>query len=133
MRTERVGRAIGLKHEVETAAPVMIITVRWRGRQYFTGTVTPSVSLAQMTKRLASTIKPRRLTSDRAFDLSSALFRKSATKCTELAQSAASREQRELFLKMTRMWEELAQNLGKRQLVREDILRLEIIYANGRN
>ena len=90
-----------------------------------------------MTKRLASTIKPRRLTSDyvggmlhnadaektptenkrHAFDLSSTLFRKSATKCAELAQSAASREQRALFLKMTRMWEQLAQSWDKKQLV----------------
>ena len=88
-----------------------------------------------MTKRLASTIKPRRLTSDyvgemlhnadaeqmpkenkrRAFGLSSTLFRKSATKCRERAQRAASREQRALFLKMTRMWEQLAQRWDKKR------------------
>src|SRR5215469_5861941 len=90
-----------------------------------------------MTKRLASTIKPRRLTSDlpkenkpRKFDLSSTVFRKSATKCAELGQSVASREQRALFLKMTRMWEQLAQSWDKKRLVREAVLRRN--YLRGR-
>ena len=82
-----------------------------------------------MTKRLAPTIKPRRITSDyfggiihnadsvemptenkrRRFDLNPTLFRDFATECIELSQSTASREQCALFLEMSNMWQQMAQ------------------------
>jgi hypothetical protein len=46
-----------------------------------------------------------------------------AAECLELAQSTTLRRHRAVFLKMTSMWEQLAQSWEKKQLVREDIVR----------
>src|SRR5215472_10803845 len=56
--------------------------------------------------------------------LNSTLFRKFATECTEMARRATSRKQRAWFLRMTRMWEQLAQSWsGKQNILRRNYLR----------
>ena len=49
--------------------------------------------------------------------LNPALFREFATECMELARGTTSRKERTLFLKLTGMWEQLAQSWEKKGLV----------------
>ena len=46
--------------------------------------------------------------------LNPALFREFATECMELARGTTSRTERTLFLKLTGMWEQLAQSGEKK-------------------
>ena len=49
--------------------------------------------------------------------LNPALFREFATECMELARGTGSRKERTLFLKLSGMWEQLAQSWEKKGLV----------------
>ena len=56
--------------------------------------------------------------------LNPALFREFATECMELARDTTSRKERTLFLRLTGMWEQLAQSWEKKRVSGGEKIRL---------
>ena len=67
----------------------------------------------------------RKKTTGLAFEgLNPALFREFATECMELARDTTSRKERTLFLRLTGMWEQLAQSWEKKRVSGGEKIRL---------